>query len=112
MPPILPGLSRRSLLALSALALAGPAAAQPAGPPFRMIVGFPAGSGPDVLARLLAEALRDTLAGPVVVDNRPWRGRPHRRAGKRARRAGRADGDARGSRAAGYVALHLRPAAL
>jgi tripartite-type tricarboxylate transporter receptor subunit TctC len=71
MPPILPGLSRRSLLALSALALAGPAAAQPAGPPFRMIVGFPAGSGPDVLARLLAEALRDTLAGPVVVDNRP-----------------------------------------
>jgi tripartite-type tricarboxylate transporter receptor subunit TctC len=65
------GLRRRSLLALPGLALAAQAAAQPAGQALRMIVGFPAGSGPDVIARLLAEALRETLQGSVVVDNRP-----------------------------------------
>ena len=39
--------------------------------PLRLVLGFPAGSGPDLVARLLAEALRETLAAGVVVDNRP-----------------------------------------
>lgn len=36
----------------------------------RLVVTTPAGSGMDVAARMLAEALRETLGQPVVVDNR------------------------------------------
>jgi tripartite-type tricarboxylate transporter receptor subunit TctC len=39
--------------------------------PLRMIVPFPAGAGPDLVARLLAEHLRESLGQPVVIDNRP-----------------------------------------
>jgi tripartite-type tricarboxylate transporter receptor subunit TctC len=38
----------------------------------RMIVGFPAGTGPDVVARLLAQKLSEAWGGVgVVVDNKP-----------------------------------------
>ena len=37
----------------------------------RLVVGFPAGTGPDLVARLLADTLRDTLPAPMVVENRP-----------------------------------------
>ena len=36
----------------------------------KLLVGFPAGGSSDVLARVLAEGLRDKLDGPVLVDNR------------------------------------------
>ncbi|WP_137921416.1 tripartite tricarboxylate transporter substrate binding protein [Hydrogenophaga sp. 2FB] len=39
--------------------------------PIRMVVGYPAGSSPDVQARLLAEPLSRALGQPVVVENRP-----------------------------------------
>ena len=39
----------------------------------RLMVGFPAGSSPDFVARLLAEHLRD-YASTIVVDNRPGAG--------------------------------------
>jgi len=39
--------------------------------PIRMIVGFAAGSSPDVQARLLAEPLSKALGQPVVVENKP-----------------------------------------
>jgi tripartite-type tricarboxylate transporter receptor subunit TctC len=39
----------------------------------RLMVGFPAGSSPDFVARLLAEQLRD-YASTIVVDNRPGAG--------------------------------------
>lgn len=45
-----------------------PAHAQ--GRPIKLLVGFPAGGSSDVLARVLAEGLRDKLDGPVLVDNR------------------------------------------
>lgn len=39
--------------------------------PIHFIVGYPAGSSPDMQARLLAEPLAKALGQPVVVENRP-----------------------------------------
>ncbi len=73
----LKSLSRRSFTALAAslLAAALPAHAQggsdwPA-KPLRIIVGYPAGSSPDMQARLLLEPLSKALGQPVIVENKP-----------------------------------------
>ncbi len=72
-------------LAASPIALALPAArgqaarpaargaATPAWPtqPLKLLVGFPAGSTPDLAARAISEALARALGQPVVVENRP-----------------------------------------
>src|SRR6185437_2081953 len=42
--------------------------------PVRLIVPFPAGGGSDVVGRILALKLSDTLGQQVVVDNRPGAG--------------------------------------
>ena len=42
--------------------------------PVRIIVGQAAGSGSDVLARLMAQWLSDRLGQPFVVENRPGAG--------------------------------------
>ncbi len=39
-----------------------------------MIVPFPAGSGPDVYARIIAEKLSPRLGQPVIIENRPGAG--------------------------------------
>lgn len=71
---------RRRLLAVLALAALAPAAqAQGAAGyparPVRLIVGFPAGTGPDIVARLLAQKLSEGWGGQaVVVDNKPGAG--------------------------------------
>ncbi len=64
---------RRAALGAAALALAAPRPARAAWPerPVRWIVGYPAGGGTDVLARLLGAALTARLGQPVVVENRP-----------------------------------------
>ena len=70
-------MQRRTLL--SALAAVGAttaapwAAAQAAWPdqPLRWVVPYPAGGGTDVLARTVAEAMRQTLGQQIIVDNRP-----------------------------------------
>lgn len=71
-------MQRRTLL--SALAAAGAttaapwaAAQQAAWPdqPLRWVVPYPAGGGTDVLARTVAEAMRQTLGQQIIVDNRP-----------------------------------------
>jgi tripartite-type tricarboxylate transporter receptor subunit TctC len=66
--------SRRTLMA-GGLALATPAAITPAWAfpdrPVRLVLGFPAGTGPDLVARILADALREAWPAGAVVDNKP-----------------------------------------
>ena len=47
--------------------------AQPTWPskPLRILVGFPAGSTPDLMARALADGLARVLGQPVVIENKP-----------------------------------------
>src|SRR4029079_11462000 len=68
-------LNRRYLLAASATGLlarlAPRALAQAVKKPVHVIVGFPAGGGTDVTARVLSEALRGAYASTVLVENKP-----------------------------------------
>ena len=86
---------RRALIAAAVAAAAGGAMAQNASPakaarapaksadnalagwpskPLRILVGFPGGSTPDLVARTIAEPLSKALGQPVIVDNKPGAG--------------------------------------
>ncbi|MFN4361314.1 MAG: Bug family tripartite tricarboxylate transporter substrate binding protein [Hylemonella sp.] len=75
-----PSTLRRALLAGAALlacAITTGVQAQAAYPnrPVRIIVGFPAGTGPDIVARLLAQKLSEVWGNQgVIVDNKPGAG--------------------------------------
>ncbi|MFM8590642.1 MAG: hypothetical protein ACKOBA_10945, partial [Limnohabitans sp.] len=59
----------RRLLTLGLLAsLAAPVMAQ-GKPPLKILVGFPPGGSADVLARMVADALKDDFSS-IVVDNK------------------------------------------
>jgi tripartite-type tricarboxylate transporter receptor subunit TctC len=61
-----------ALCLLAALVIMPGAAAQTVQPPpLRIIVPLPAGATSDILARVLADALKADFARPVIVDNRP-----------------------------------------
>jgi tripartite-type tricarboxylate transporter receptor subunit TctC len=70
--------TRRHLLAASAAGLVASATgliprafAQAIKKPVHVIVGFPAGGGTDMIARILAERLRGPYASTVLVENKP-----------------------------------------
>lgn len=71
------GFDRRTLLAAGAGSLALPSPAQkPAAPAWptrtvRILVGFPPGSTPDLVARTIADPLSRALGQPVIVENKP-----------------------------------------
>src|SRR3954469_3017554 len=65
---------KRLLLLVCSLLLAGSAfAQQPTYPtrPVRLVVGYSAGGGNDLIARIVAGKLQDKLGQPIVVDNKP-----------------------------------------
>lgn len=64
---------RRTILGLCAAALLGaPAIARPyPNKPIRLVVGYSAGGGNDLIARIVAAKLQEKLGQPIVVDNKP-----------------------------------------
>ena len=70
-------LPRRRFLHLAAGAAALPAVSRFASAqtyptrPVRLIAGFPAGGGTDVMARLMGQSLSERLGQPIVIENRP-----------------------------------------
>lgn len=71
---------RQAMGGVAALAMAAAfatgAAAQDNWPsePIHFIVGYPAGSSPDTMGRLVAEGLEERLGQPVVIENKPGAG--------------------------------------
>jgi tripartite-type tricarboxylate transporter receptor subunit TctC len=63
---------RRRFLLLAGAAIAAPAWSQTyPSRPMHMVVGFAAGGGADIMARLIGQALSERLGQQIVVDNRP-----------------------------------------
>lgn len=65
----MPPMDRRSFLALVAGVLAAPTAFAWPDQPVRIVVPFTPGTGPDIIARFVAEKLSPRFGQPVVVDN-------------------------------------------
>jgi tripartite-type tricarboxylate transporter receptor subunit TctC len=70
-------LIRRRFLYLAGAAIAAPGLAWSQSYPTRpmhMVVGFAAGGGADIMARLIGQALSERLGQQIIVDNRPGAG--------------------------------------
>ena len=68
-----------TLAAAVALLLGSGAQAQDSYPnkPIRLVVGFAAGGGNDILARIFNTKLGEALGQPVIIENKPEIGRAH-----------------------------------
>ncbi len=73
--------TRRSILSVAAGLMASPAVIVPAraqagypSRPIHVVVGFAAGGGNDIFARLVGEKVSEILGQPVVVENKPGAG--------------------------------------
>jgi tripartite-type tricarboxylate transporter receptor subunit TctC len=70
-------ISRRQFLQLAAGVAALPAISRVAGAqayptrPVRLVIGFPAGGGTDIVARLMGQWLSERLGQPFIIENRP-----------------------------------------
>jgi tripartite-type tricarboxylate transporter receptor subunit TctC len=73
-------LPRRQFLHLAVGAVASPAFPKLASAqtypsrPIRLLVGFSAGSSPDIIGRLVGQALSERIGQPIVIENRPGAG--------------------------------------
>ncbi|MES2187384.1 MAG: tripartite tricarboxylate transporter substrate binding protein [Pseudomonadota bacterium] len=77
MTPFFTGRRQLVLGAIAAVCCLGQAHAQsdwPRGQPIRLVVPFTAGSGTDIVARLVAERLGPALNTSVIIDNKPGAG--------------------------------------
>ena len=61
---------KKLLLALAAVLLSSAALAQYPSKPVRVVIHFPAGGSTDLVARVLAQALTESMGQPFVVENR------------------------------------------
>ncbi len=69
-----PLITRRALsMVVLSLAALSPSLQAQDKPPLKIVVGFPPGGSADVLARMVADALRDDF-GSIIVDNKPGAG--------------------------------------
>ena len=67
-------ITRRTLgLAVLSLGVLSPSLHAQEKPPLKIVVGFPPGGSADILARMVADALRDDF-GTIIVDNKPGAG--------------------------------------
>jgi len=74
MNPMQPSLARRTLsMLVLALATLSPSLQAQDKPPLKIVVGFPPGGSADILARMVADGLRDDFS-PIIVDNKPGAG--------------------------------------
>lgn len=70
-------MSRRRLLQVTVIATTLPALSRIASAldyptrPVRIVVGFPAGGGQDILARLIGQQLSEQLGQPFIIENKP-----------------------------------------
>ena len=64
-------LSLQLLAVAAASAVAGPVLAQTQSRPIRIVLGFSAGGGSDIVLRVIGQSLAQQLGQPVIIDNKP-----------------------------------------